>query len=332
VTMSQPDPLTELRANRPVAPAALRDHVRLLTASRPAPPRRITWRRGLLVLAPTAVAVVALGIAVRGDGTHTRAADQAVREPAPLTKTPAGTVTVPFSAATPQAALGDRAGVPSNSGKRLQDYEAYLRLRVKDGDAVSAATQRAISVARSLGGYPVSVDVANGGRDGDATLTLRVPVTHVQEAVARLSALGTILGERVSIQDVQGGVNAVDRQIARLQRRLRELRAQDPTDRVKRQIEALTQEVQRLQRNRAATVRQARLATVSVELTTRRPEPPAKSESGPLDGAWTALRWIGIGALFALIVGGPFVVLGILAFLAWRIARRRAEARLLASS
>jgi hypothetical protein len=304
--------------------------VRLLTASQPAPPRRFSWRLGLVALAPAAVVALALGIALRStDNPGSRAAQPVVRELSPTTQSSPGT---PFGAAAPQLGSAGRAAAPTASDSRLQNYEAYLRLRVHDGDAVSAATQRAISIARGLGGYPVSVNVANGGRDGDATLGLRVPIGHVQTAVTRLSALGTIVGERVSIEDVQAGVNAVDREIARLQRRLRELRAQEPTDATARRIAALTQRVQQLQRTRADAVRRARLATVSLELTTRRPAPPVESGGGPLDGAWAALRWMGIGALYALVVGGPVVLLGLLAWFCWRVARRRAEARLLEAS
>jgi hypothetical protein len=328
--MSQPEALAELRAHRPSAPAELRDRVRLLAASQPSPPRRFSWRLGLIALAPAAVVVLALAIALRGgNNSGNQTAQPAVRELAPATKSSPG---VPFGAAAPQLGSAGRAVAPAASDSRLQDYEAYLRLRVRDGDAVSAATQRAISIARGLGGYPVRVNVANGGRDGDATLALRVPVGHVQTAVARLSALGTIVGERVSIQDVQGGVNAVDREIARLQRRLRELRAQEPTDATARRIASLTQQVQRLQRTRAAAIRRARLATVSLELTTRKPAPPVQGDGGPLDGAWTALRWMSIGALYALVVGGPVVLMCLLAWFCWRVARRRAEARLLEAS
>jgi len=47
---------------------------------------------------------------------------------------------------------------------------------------------------------------AVAGGQGDATLRLRIPIGHVQEAVARLSALGRITAENVSIRDVQPGV------------------------------------------------------------------------------------------------------------------------------
>ncbi len=317
MTMSQPDALAELRAHRPVAPAEVRERVRSIAAAAPGPSRRYrpTWRRAALVVAPAAVALIAAAIAL-----HSGEPRQQVER--------GGAATVVETLAPATKGL-DRAVAPAPSRTRLQDYDAFLRLRVGDGEAVSDATKRALVIARSLGGFPVSVSVDVGGAGGDATLRLRVPIGRVQEAVARLSALGTILGEQVRIRDVQAGANAVDRRIARLQRRLRELRADPQTDETKRQIDALTREVERLQRGRATAVRQARLATVSVELTTREPVAPETSDHGPLHGAWTALTWVGIAALYGLIVGGPFVALAVAGWLVWRLGRRRAEARLL---
>jgi hypothetical protein len=174
------------------------------------------------------------------------------------------------------------------------------------------------------------VHVNVDGADGDATLRLRVPVTHVEDAVRRLSELGTITGESVGIQDVQAGVNALDRTIARLQKQLRDLRAQPQTPAVQRKVAALTARVQQLQRSRANTVRNARLATISLQLTTRTPAvQPKPAHHGPLHGAVVALSWLGIGALYALVVGGPVALFLLAVWLGARALRRRSERRLL---
>jgi hypothetical protein len=223
------------------------------------------------------------------------------------------------------------AAAPPPSKRRLQDYGATLRLRVRDGSAISDATKAAVRIAASLGGFASVVTVNVDRTGGDALLRLRVPVTKVETALGRLSELGTITGESVSVQDVQAGVNAIDRTIARLQRQLRLLRAETPTPQVQRRIEQTTAEVERLQRSRATTVRGAKLATVELQLTTRVPvAPPRPARHGPLHGAVIALTWLGIGALYALIVGGPVLALLIAGWLAWRGYRRRAERRLLA--
>ena len=85
-----------------------------------------------------------------------------------------------------------------------------MRLRVAN---VSDAVKRALHVTASLGGYPQSVHVSTGQQAGTAGSVLRVPRAHVQQAIGRLSALGTIVGEQVDIQDLQAGINATDRTI-----------------------------------------------------------------------------------------------------------------------
>jgi hypothetical protein len=253
------------------------------------------------------VLAVVVGAAVLGRGgrsaapEHGGVADSAARG-API----------PFGAATKSVA------VPPPSSTRLQDYDATLSLRVGN---VSDATKRAVRIAGSLGGFPARVEV----HDATGTLRLRVPVTKVQVAVERLSALGTITGEDVSIRDVQAGVNATDRTIARLQRELRQLRASGAPQ---QRIASLVARIERLQRARANAIRQARLATVELHLTSHRPA-AAPAHHGRLHGAVVALGWLGVGALYAVVVGGPVVAVALLAWLAWRWSRRRAEARLL---
>src|SRR5437016_2596751 len=57
--MSQRDLVAELRAARIEAPSAVRERVRLIAAADAAPPRRLTWRRALVVALPVAAAVAA---------------------------------------------------------------------------------------------------------------------------------------------------------------------------------------------------------------------------------------------------------------------------------
>jgi hypothetical protein len=336
VTTSLPEMTAELRRTRPKAPAAVRERVRELAARREQPSRRLTWRRGLIVLVPAVLAVIVGGVIfsrddqrsttnVGGGGATVGSLEQ--QRAAPKTF---GTVTVPT--VTSGGALDAATAVPP-SRSRVQDYDASLSLRVKNANTLSDASKRALAIARSLGGFAsvVSVNVTKG--QGDATIRLRVPVQNVQRALERLSSLGTITGESVQIRDLQAGVNALDRRVTRLQKQLRDLRAQEQTADVKRRIASLTVQVQRLQRGRASTVRDARLATIDLSMTTRKDtKPPKKDEPGPLHGAVVALAWIGIGVLYALIVGGPVVLVAALAWLAWRLLRRRREERLLSES
>ena len=326
--MSQPELLAELQQTRPAAPAELRERVRAIAVTVPAPPRRRpTWRSAALVLVPAVLAVAVGGVLLGRDGGR-----QARNGGVATFGTERATVAPPAAKAAPGAAGLDRAIAPAPSRTRLQDFDATLRLHVEDANALSDATKRAVRVATSLGGFASVAQVDVDGRQGDALLRLRIPVTKVQTALQRLTELGTITGESVQIKDVQPQVNAVDRRIARLQRQLAALRAQPQAPALERRIAALTAQVERLQRGRAAAVRQARLATIQLELTTRTPTAkPKPAEHGPLHGAVVALTWLGIGALYALIVGGPLLLLGLAVWLGWRVSRRRSERKLLES-
>src|SRR5580765_2670891 len=79
LSMSQLDLIAEIRENRPVAPAELRERVRQLAADAPAPRRRFTWRRALVVaIAVAGLAAVAGVLGTRNTGQKS-ATDQIER-------------------------------------------------------------------------------------------------------------------------------------------------------------------------------------------------------------------------------------------------------------
>jgi hypothetical protein len=326
--MPRLDVLAELQETRPLAPPELRDRVRAIAATATPPRRRITWRRAALVLVP-AVLAIAAGAVVLGRGTEQRRVERgpATDRVASPSAAPRGGLQKTFGsggAAAPHTTLA-----PAPSATRPQDYDATLRLRVPGPSALSDATKRAVRIATSLGGFASVVDVNVDGKHGDALLRLRVPVDKVQVALRRLSELGTITGESVQVQDVKPQLDSLDRKTAQLQRQLHALRAQPSTPQLQRRIAALTAQIERLQRSRAGTIRRTRLATIRLELATPAPPAPPHHGHGPLHGAVVALTWLGIGALYALIVGGPVLVLLVAGWLAWRGHRRLAERRLL---
>src|SRR5215216_7243393 len=65
-SMSQRDLLTQLREARPTAPREVRERVRLVAERAPQPPRRLSWRLGLVVALGAALAIVAAVVATRG--------------------------------------------------------------------------------------------------------------------------------------------------------------------------------------------------------------------------------------------------------------------------
>ena len=337
----------EIRAARPAAPAELRERVRLVVAvvpaRRPSFVQRLSPRRFLLVAAPATlvVAVAAAGVsgltrpgspdAVTGSG----AGEPGVAQPE---SDSAGSLESGRAFTTPPASGADAIALDPG---RLQRIDAELSLRVEDVEELSSATQEAMRIARSLGGHVASVSYdATPGGAGSAQLALRVPTARVQNAIVQLSALGTILGQRFGIQDLQGTVDELARQITEAEQRVlqlqRQLDAPNLTDDERASLRIQLDEARRvlaeLRRQRDGTRAEGRFATISLGLTTEEVTSTSSTEDGALDRIVDILRWEGLAVLFALVVVGPFLLLGLLVWLTLRLRRRRAETRLLAEN
>lgn len=315
--MSQRDVVAELRSARVEAPPELRARVRLIAAAAQPPRRRITWRRTLVVALPVAAAVAATAVfTTRPTHEHAAARSEAQH----------GAVTLSPATVGAQAKSAPALTVPA-ARNRAQNVDETLSLRVDTPKEVSDGVKSALRITASLGGYPKSVHASTHGSAASAALVLKIPRTNVQAAVTRLSALGTIVAEHVDVTDAQAGLNTTDRTIARLQRQLKVLRAQEPPPAA--QIVQLERRIVRLQRAEAAARLRAHYATVSLRLATPPPATVVKHGHGPLHGVVVALEWIGVGAVYALAIGGPIVLLGLLVWLVARLWRRRREDALL---
>ncbi len=324
--MSQRDLVAELRGARISAPSEVRARVRLIAAADTTRTQRtFTWRRALVLAVPVAAAIGAAIVLTRPS-----------HSPPVAVPVERGIVHGAASSAPSQGKAFSRPAAPAPlapapSTTRVQRYGAYLALRVADPNGVSAGVKRALRITKSVGGYAGSVHATTTGTAGSADLTLRVPRTQVQEAITRLSALGTITAEQVDVQDLQTGLNATDRTIARLQRQLAALRVQPPSDANTIRIAVLVRQIERLQRAEAATIRTARYATIRLHLGTAAPK-PAPAHHGPLHGLGVVFRWAGIGAVYVLALGVPLLLVGWLVWLTARTIRRRREDALLSRS
>ena len=354
----------ELRAMRPDAPAPLRQRVLGLAASSHEPRRsgyvRFLTRRAALIVVLACLAVSLAGAAIYGlsdplgamkmrPNTET-VAESARGEAKRRRAAPGGALDPAMSDAEsrrlsyPATALSNRASaIAPPSRDRLQNYAVGMRLRVRNVDALSSATQRALRITRSLGGYVVAVDYGTpSAKRGAAYLELRVPVGRIQSAVTRLSSLGTIAAQHVSIADVQGSADTLTQKI-RAQRKLLariDARLRDPgvaaAERAALEQRRITvrRALSRLGERRGRLVRRASFATISLTLTTKESAKRDEAAPGRLERAARSagsllVRELAI-ALYALIVLSPLLVAGLLALLGARVARRRTEQRLLA--
>jgi hypothetical protein len=342
--MSQPDHeaiLDQIRASKIEASPELRARVRATAASTPpeAPRRAVPWRRITLVAVPACLAVAAAVTLAAGvlDSGPKRPTQAAGRE---RTATLSASADQAAPAPAPKAAGTGSADLPATSG-RAQRYEAELRLKVAD---LSAATKRALRLTRGLHGYVRSVEYGSGAEHGSATMVVRVPVGSVQKAIVEYSAIGQILDQHVSIEDVQPQVDRRFRQmqaqrdvIAKLQAKL-ESPSLSTVQRtaLENRLVAARRQLVALQRAQAALLRQTSYATVALDLRSSAKAVAVPSEPGRIGRALHRSAEILADEakvlVYVLIVGAPFIVLGALVFAAGRLRRRQSEARLLSTS
>jgi hypothetical protein len=235
----------------------------------------------------------------------------------------------------------DSIGLPV-SPTRLTEVHASMRLRVSSLDGLSKATSKAMRITRALGGFVQSVEYGTPSRgNGDAYLTVRIPVAHVQQAVVRFTALGTIQSQHIAIRDLQDQSNAEELRILRLRKTAAQLQAKlrgqlTPEERVRlqSQLDAVRGLLRVKTQQHQGTLRQGRLSTFELELTTRKTAAAVPSKPGRIERAarhaFSALSKTIAGALYALIILSPLLLLAAAVLWASRYRRRRVEQRLLA--
>ena len=323
----------ELRSVSGEAPSSLRERV---AGIEPAPRMRATRRRLIVVLA-TFILLVAAAIGARmyfsGSG------QRVVHGAAVVVQASQPQAVYPPSRPHSQTA---ESLAPSTPAQRApaQDIDMWIDLRVQDADHVSSASQDAVRITRALGGVVTSSTVDTRGNQGRAQLTLRIPVGNLDDAVFRLTQLGTVTAQRTNTQDLQAPLDRVSRRIAEFRSKIRielarlasgqltaaeELEARIHLENLRRNLDYAT-------RSRASLVSKTSMADLTFRLATAPAGTADKSESGIPGAAHKAadfLRGAGAVAVFAALVLSPLVVLAILAWLGLRARSRRIEARLL---
>jgi hypothetical protein len=348
----------ELRADAPVAPAALHLRVRALEEQ----PVRRRWalprRRTALALAfVLAIAAVGAGLALSGGGQTS--SDDASPPPREIEAVPSPAPTAaddgeeaqpgasePLSKDTVRTYASRRAAGPATGELpavegRATDLSLWMEIRLPGADELSAASAEAVGITRELGGWVAASDIDTEGDEGSAELALRVPVGRVEDAVVRLGALGTVTGQRVATADLQAGIDRRAAAIERLERAIRflELRLESGTLtpeqelRTRFRIERNENRIEDLRRATLADRREAATSELALVLHTREAAVAQNEDEGGAAGAaGDALRFLaaaGTIALFLVIVLSPVVLLVVLLWLAFRSRSRRVEARLL---
>ena len=354
--MSQREAIEEqIRRSQITASAELRSRVQEIAAAEPpakAPRRelRLPRRRWTLVLVPATIAValagaLAIGLTTSGKGNRRAAVETPLeRQATPATSATGSVANDGALAPAPKSAGGVAGGagssLPATAG-RAQLYESELTLKVK---SLSAATKRALRLTSTFNGYVRSVEYGSGTDRGSAYLVLRVPVGSVQAAIVRFSALGEILDQHVSIQDVQPQLDRRFRQMQSARDAIAKLQAklESPSlsaaarQELENELVAARRSLVVLQRAQTRLQRQTGFATVSMDLRSAEKAVAVPHDPGrigrALDRAGSILVDEAKVVLYILIVGAPFFVLAALWLGALHARRRRNEARLLATS
>jgi Domain of unknown function (DUF4349) len=330
----------ELRAVPIAAPSHVRERVRVL--GEPAPRRvRLPLRRTLFVLAP--VCVLALVAAAVVHGVLSSSSGSKHTESAAATAGP-GRAARAHAAVTGQTPVELAPALPAPSPTRHQDYQADLQVRVKDYDALGRQSAAAMRITTELGGFVASVQQSSTtGTPGEADLVLRVPVANVERAMIRLSGLGTVLEQHVSIVDLEqtiqqqrDRIRSLRLRIAKINAALQQALPADVRLRLQFQLDDARRALVRATGAHQKTVRQAALSRIALSLTTEHAVVATKHHEGrfgsAVENAGDFLAAAGAIALLVLIVVSPLVVIALLSWYGIRVWRRREERRLLAET
>jgi Domain of unknown function (DUF4349) len=332
--MLSPELATELRAARPSASPELRERVlEIAVRGRPVRSPRFALpplRRVALVAAPVAVALAVGGALVHGLVHSGKSAEKAAPVVQPVVGGGIAGQATPLTPRRDQALTPSSKALP-NTTSRLQQYGAFMRLQVKDLDALSDTTKRAMRFARLVGGYVAYVRYSSPTHgQGSAALIVRVPIDRVQDVIEEYSNLGTILSQKVSVVDVTKAVEEESREIARLQALIARLEAGGVTPAERYRLNEAKARLDYLTKHKAATVRRAQFARVTLELTTK---PKHAAAAGRFDRTMSDAGGILVREaeilLYALIVAGPLLLVGLGAVAFGRMQRRRFEDRVL---
>jgi Domain of unknown function (DUF4349) len=329
--------IRQLRTAAPPAPPIVRERVRTL---REPERRHWSWKPALVALPiAAALAAGAFGLSRSGsDGTGSSAESGRAE----------AFSTTPFAtqgsrrdtrALAPSVSESAQLGAADSAAGRAQEWDVALELRVPDNDRLSDASADAIRTTRELGGFVVSSNVSTRGRSGEARLVLRVPSRRIQDAIARLSELGTITAQNVQVQDRQDELDRLRRRIDQLRVQRAEVNLRLRTEqltpperlRLELQQQRLTGRLNSLTATRNGVAREVAMAEVSLTVRT------GKSSSVPTEGrlegaagdALHVLAVAGAAAIFVLIVISPLLVIGLAVWLGRRSLRRREHERLL---
>jgi hypothetical protein len=237
------------------------------------------------------------------------------------------------------APLAGRSDVSDVGPKIIK--QAAVRLQIKKG-SFADRYQQAISVAAAFGGYVASSDTTVG-RYRTGVLVIRVPAHRFEAALAQIKGLGTVKGATVSGEDVTA-------QYVDLQARLRNWRAQEvvllrlmskattivDSIRVQQHLQDVQGTIEEIEGRLRLIGDQTAMGTMTVSIAEASPvvAPPGKRPA--LVQAWHEATTGFVDVISAVVVGLGYVIpmalVGLSAWLAWRVLQRTRRRQVSAAS
>lgn len=207
--------------------------------------------------------------------------------------------------------------------------EGTMRLQV-DEDTFDAAFDQVVSAAQRLGGTLLSSnETADGGGLSSGTLTLRVPAEEYNALLTAVSRIGEVQERSIASEDVSA-------EFVDLQARLRHNEAQerfylslldeaadvDDAIAVQQRVEGIQQTIEQLRGRLRFLEERSTFSRLTVELyetgTSIRAPGDRPTFAAYLTQARDALVTVLGRALVLAAIALPFVVVGVVVFVAWR--------------
>lgn len=303
--------------------------------------RTIPPRRVLMPVGAAATILVVAGVALsQRDGTTSLSeAPTAVNEDSAAEPGFNGgaveELAVPEDATKPVPSGGG--GVAPATDDRLIDATARLTLGAEAEDVQGVANE-VVAVTDRHDGVVLDSQVTTDQGGARAAFTLEIPYAELDSALTDLSELGDVISRTEVGDDITQRAVRSQKQLAKVLEDLNKARIELELADTRRErlileseIDSLVAGADALRADVGQTQRQARFATVKVDITSNgsASDEDGWSLSDALDDAGRVLEVIGGIALISLAVLLPLALVGTLVYLATARSRRRSRERTL---
>lgn len=231
-----------------------------------------TTMRGLCRRSLAAVAALLLLAACRKEQGSAGIASGSGERAGYFTFSQAKPPSAPSEAKAPAQGGGNQKGNPRERdvGRKLI-RNGEVSIEVRDFDV---AARKSAEIAKSFGGYVADSQAAGEGRHRHGSLTIRVPASRFDEALAGLRALGKIQSEHIGVEDITKAYTDLEARL-RVKRdsaeRVREIlrnrtaRLADVLE-AERQLTALVEQIEVMEGEKRFYDQQVAFSTIKAEL------------------------------------------------------------------